>query len=102
MRREFLTLGSYQRTWEESIYPFFAKGLEKLRESIPKEKKGVEYRDRFDVGRSKWESLDWLKSMIKENSDWAKEELWTPYDHELEYVGSEWERKLDGNEKDSY
>ena len=79
-------------------HPYFCKGLDKLGKSIPKEKKGVEYRDRFDVGRSKWESLDWLKSMIKENSDWAEAELSTPYAHELEYVGSVWERKLDRNE----
>ena len=83
-------------------HPYFRKGREQLGKSVPKEKKGVENRDRFDVRRIKWESLDWLKSMIKENLDWVKAELSTHYAHELEYVGSEWERKLDGNEKDSY
>ena len=82
-------------------HPYFRKGREQLGKSVPKEKKGVENRDRFDVRRIKWESLDWLKSMIKENSDWAKAELSTPYAHDLQYMGSEWERKIDGNEDDS-
>ena len=46
-------------------HPYFRQGRERLKGGAPKEKKGKEYRDRFDVNRSKWEALDWLKFMIR-------------------------------------
>ena len=45
--------------------------------------------------------------MTRENVEWATTELSTSYSSEsyppgLEYVGSQWERKIDGEENDSY
>ena len=45
--------------------------------------------------------MDWLKSMIKANSAWAKRELHAVYD-DFAYVGSELERMVDEEEAESY
>ena len=54
------------------LHPFFQKGLGELGEDVPQNKKGAAIRDRFDASRKKWEPVNWLKSMIKANSAWAK------------------------------